>query len=77
MSKDKEPHRRIPHGIYDKDGCKYKCKRSTKHIRLNIIDSEIGQNSPEWTQSSFDPLGSYTGVTANKFERPVQDVDDL
>lgn len=58
-------------------GEKYKCKKKTQKIRLNIIDSEVGENSPEWTASSTDPLGSYTGVAENRFERPVQDVDDL
>ena len=26
---------------------------------------------------TFDPLGSYTGRTTEKFEIPVQDADDL
>jgi len=56
---------------------KYKCKKRTRHIRLNIIDSHVGQNSPEWTSSTCDPLGSYTGVPENRFEKPVQDADDL
>ena len=60
----------------DKAG-KYKCRRSIKHIRLNIVDSQVGQNSPEWTASTCDPLGSYTGIAQNKFEKPVQDADDL
>ena len=25
----------------------------------------------------FDPLGSYTGVPADKTEKPIQDADDL
>ena len=25
----------------------------------------------------FDPFGSYTGVCKNKYEKPVQDADDL
>lgn len=28
-------------------------------------------------QNSFDPLGSYTGRTPDRDERPVQDADDL
>ena len=25
----------------------------------------------------FDPMGSYTGVPADKTEKPIQDADDL
>ncbi len=29
-------------------------------------------------KSSYDPLGSYTGISnSDAFEKPVQDVDDL
>ncbi len=28
-------------------------------------------------KSRYDPLGSYTGVSFDKDEKPVQDVDDL
>ncbi len=28
-------------------------------------------------KSNYDPLGSYTGVSIDKGEKPVQDVDDL
>lgn len=59
------------------NGEKYKCKKRIRHIRLNIIDSKVGQNSPEWTSSTCDPLGSYTGIPENKFDAPVQDADDL
>ena len=59
------------------EGEKYKCKRKTQHIRLNIIDSPVGPNYSEWNGSLTDPLGSYTGVPVNRFEKPVQDVDDL
>lgn len=59
------------------DGEKFKCKKKTQKIRLNIIDSEVGENSPEWSAITTDPLGSYTGVAENRFERPVQDADDL
>ena len=59
------------------DSGKYKCKKKKCHIRLNIIDSQVGQNSAEWTASTCDPLGSYTGIPENKFDVPVQDADDL
>lgn len=67
----------INNNSHRENGEKYKCKKKTRHIRLNIIDSRVGQNSPEWTASTSDPLGSYTGVPENRFERPVQDADDL
>ncbi len=56
---------------------KFKCKRRTQRVRLNIIDERVGQTSPEWNGSVTDPLGSYTGVPENRFEKPVQDADDL
>ncbi len=28
-------------------------------------------------KSRYDPLGSYTGVSIDKNEKPVQDADDL
>jgi len=27
--------------------------------------------------NSYDPLGSYTGRTPDRYEKPVQDADDL
>ena len=73
---NKEPSSMCSKG--EKSDCgKYKCHRSVKHIRLNIVDSHVGQNSPEWTASTCDPLGSYTGIAENRFEKPVQDADDL
>ena len=71
---DKININRTPSGT---DNEKFKCKKKTRHIRLNIIDSKIGANSPEWTASTCDPLGSYTGIPENKFDVPVQDADDL
>ncbi len=35
---------------------------------------------PLWFEGlagKFDPLGSYTGITMNPEEKPVQDADDL
>ncbi len=31
----------------------------------------------EMKEDQFDPMGSYTGVPADKLEMPVQDADDL
>ena len=31
----------------------------------------------ERTEDCFDPQGSYTGVPADKTEKPIQDADDL
>ena len=64
---------------------RYKCKRRTDKIRLNIIDGEKTENSKAFSDrvnlddgtSVCDPLGMYTGVPENKYEMPVQDVDDL
>ena len=38
------------------------------------------QGLPLWTEGvngSFDPFGSYTGLTEDPEEKPVQDADDL
>ena len=45
-----------------------KKKKENKNTALNKHDSEI----------TTDPFGSWTGVCSdNKYEKPVQDADDL
>ncbi|MEG0832569.1 MAG: hypothetical protein RR058_00250 [Oscillospiraceae bacterium] len=41
------------------------------------INKDESIASPDEQQSKFDPSGSYTGVPENKYEKPVQDADDL
>ena len=35
------------------------------------------KNNTETKGSIFDPNGSWTGVPLDKFEKPIQDADDL
>ncbi len=69
-------------------GEKYKVQRKSCHIRLHIIDKDNDNDNDENSNhkhdlselngTSFtDPLGSYTGIPENPYEKPVQDVDDL
>ena len=67
------------------DSDRYKCKRRTEKIKLNIIDGKDDGNGRSFTdkvdlndgKSVCDPLGMYTGVPENRYEKPVQDADDL
>lgn len=34
-------------------------------------------NDPIFQDDVMDPLGSWTGVPANQYEKPIQDADDL
>lgn len=45
-------------------------KRLRKTNKLRTANSNF-------ESSCFDPLGSYTGVSKDKYEKPVQDADDL
>ena len=45
----------------------YKFIRKNEDIPVSRCDEEI----------SSDVLGSYTGVPENKYEKPIQDADDL
>lgn len=65
-------------------GEKYKVQRKSCHIRLHIIDKDNDENTNKkhdlstLNGTSFtDPLGSYTGIPENPYEKPVQDADDL
>ncbi len=64
----------------------YKYKTRKEHVRLKILDdtnvsyndSSLEEKLPIYDgQTKTDPFGSYTGVCANPYEVPVQDVDDL
>lgn len=67
------------------DSDRYKCKRRTEKIKLNIIDGKDDGNTQSFSdrvdlndgKSVCDPLGMYTGVPEDKYEKPVQDADDL
>ena len=48
-----------------------------KRFRDKNKKQKTKQNSKSKMQSEFDPNGSYTGVTKEKGEKPVQDADDL
>ena len=55
---------------------KYKVQKKSRHVTLHIVDNDkqnLSCNSP----SPTDPLGSYTGVPEDPYEKPVQDADDL
>ncbi len=69
---------------------KYKYKTHTEHVRVTILDDKPdyqNQNKDLLNKEKIplydghtpktDPFGSYTGVCANPYEVPVQDVDDL
>ncbi len=45
-------------------------KRLRKIKLLRTVNSNFKSNN-------FDPLGSYTGVCEDIYEKPVQDADDL
>ncbi len=66
-----------------KDGSeKYRCKKHTRRITLNIID---GESKPSFSdkvdlndgKSPCDVLGMYTGVPQDENDKPIQDADDL
>lgn len=67
------------------DDERYKCKRRTQKIKLNIIDGNAEDKQASFAnkvdlsdgKSVCDPLGMYTGVPENEYDKPVQDVDDL
>ena len=67
------------------DSERYKCKRRTEKIKLNIIDGNDNEKVCTFSdrvnlddgKSAYDPLGMYTGVPENEYEKPVQDADDL
>ena len=66
-------------------GERYKCKRRTEKIKLNIIDGSDGEKAQAFSdrvnlndgKSVCDPSGMYTGIPENEYEQPVQDADDL
>ena len=57
--------------------------KQTKNSRLKIAVIQRTAALPKALKtvnnfySSDDPFGSYTGICADKRERPVQDADDL
>ena len=67
------------------DSERYKCKRKTQKIKLNIIDGDDNEKAQAFSdrvdlndgKSVCDPLGMYTGVPEDKYDKPVQDADDL
>ena len=48
-------------------------KRAEKEARVKAKIKEMANIPP----SETDPNGSYTGKPADKFDKPVQDADDL
>ncbi len=69
---------------------KYKYSTRKQHVRLTIVDdasqlcdkeqdSMVKVDVPLYDGHTpkTDPFGSYTGVSADPYEVPVQDVDDL
>ena len=68
-------------------GKKFCFKKFIRKIRFNIIDEKNGENMSDGgfenkvnfndTSSAWDPLGMYTGVPREKYEKPIQDADDL
>ena len=48
-----------------------------KDVRIPFPVPPLGFGGIVSSQPSFDPLGSYTGLTADLDEIPVQDADDL
>ncbi len=64
-------------------GGKFDFKKHIRKIKFNIIDEKPQEGGFESKvdlddgKSVCDPLGMYTGVPENRYEKPVQDVDDL
>ena len=54
------------------DSDKYSFKKKKQKVYLNIVDS-IRYDG----KSDTDPLGMYTGVPEDPYEKPIQDADDL
>lgn len=48
-----------------------------KEKEKNVMSDKTIQNIINPEVSDTDPNGSYTGVPVNRFEKPVQDADDL
>ena len=50
-----------------------------KYGRNGIIfpGSRDYQDNDEIMFSEFDPFGSYTGISENDLDKPIQDADDL
>lgn len=48
-------------------------KRQTKLQTAAVVPTPKARR----TASNFDPLGSYTGVSKDIYDEPVQDADDL
>lgn len=47
--------------------------RDEKQLMLSMLPTELMSDQPIIT----DPFGSYTGLTREQDEKPVQDADDL
>lgn len=52
-------------------------KAKGKEDKASSGKSAKNKHKPDMQNSQFDPNGSYTGVPHNRYERPVQDADDL
>lgn len=54
-----------------------KNKNKPKKQADNSVMNKPRQIIQMMSSEATDPNGSYTGVPENKFEKPVQDADDL
>ena len=52
------------------------CKANRKNT-LHFPSSKMHYDNEEFMFSEFDPFGSYTGISENYFDKPIQDADDL
>ena len=55
-----------------KDGCPHERK-----IKIAKKTGEVIKAYSSNASSNCDPFGSYTGTPDEKFEKPIQDADDL
>ena len=51
--------------------------KKRKENKKDVMQDKTVQSIINPNPSVTDPNGSYTGVPINRFEKPVQDVDDL
>ena len=54
-----------------------KIKRKPQKARRLLKTKAQKIANSNFKSSSYDPLGSYTGVGIDKYEKPIQDADDL
>lgn len=71
MDKKKRYSRKMNHFTNDKQINYYRGNDRLFPTSINYRDND------EYMFSEYDPFGSYTGVSENEFDRPIQDADDL